>query len=130
MHSDLRVDNTELNTSILTKIEKLQIDLVAENKIMDKLVEKTEKAKKNSVKLHYRNKRVDDLESEKTILKSCVSEINKYMHRLVETRDSLLTISVCQHLSEKLQPVFSMLTRLEGVSESDALPKQEGGKKA
>lgn len=97
---------------------------------MDKLVEKTEKAKKNSVKLHYRNKRVDDLESEKTILKSCVSEINKYMHRLVETRDSLLTISVCQHLSEKLQPVFSMLTRLEGVSESDALPKQEGGKKA
>ncbi|CAI9283106.1 unnamed protein product [Lactuca saligna] len=46
------------------------------------------------------------------------------MHRLVETRDSVLAISVCQHLSEKLKSVFAMLNRIEGVSKDDALSKQ------
>ncbi|CAI9294198.1 unnamed protein product [Lactuca saligna] len=34
-----------------------------------------------------------DLEDEKYLIKSCVSEINQYLMRLVETRDSLLTVS-------------------------------------
>lgn len=69
---------------------------------MDKLVAKTVKAKILLVKIQYTNKHLDDLESEITVVKSYVSEINKYMHKLVEIHDSLLTVSVSQHLSEKL----------------------------
>lgn len=75
---------------------------------MDQLAEKTQKARVLSIKLQYNNKRVDDLESEKTIIKSCASEINQYLQRLVETRDSVFTVSV-RHFSDKLQPVFAML---------------------
>ncbi|CAI9294032.1 unnamed protein product [Lactuca saligna] len=36
---------------------------------------------------------------------------------MVETRDSILTVSVFQHLTEKLRPVFTLLNRVEGVPE-------------
>ncbi|CAI9278050.1 unnamed protein product [Lactuca saligna] len=90
------------------------------------MVEKTQKARVLSVKLQYNHKRVDDLESEKTVVKSCDSEINQYLQRLFETHDSIFIISVRQHLSDKLQPVFSMLNEIECVSGSGALTKQGG----
>lgn len=43
-----------------------------ENTIMDKLAQKIGKAKVVSVKLNYTKKRLDDFESEKTVIKSCV----------------------------------------------------------
>lgn len=107
--SEIKLDNIELNASIVSKIEKLQKDLVAENNLMDKLAENIQNAKVLSVKLQYTNKCVDDLESEKTVVKSCVSEINQYLQRLVETRDSLFTVSVRQQLLDKLQLVVAML---------------------
>ncbi|CAI9290477.1 unnamed protein product [Lactuca saligna] len=48
--------------------------------------------------------------------------------RLVEIHDSLLVVSVCQHLCEKLKPVFAMLNQTEAVSGSDALLKLGGDK--
>ncbi|CAI9298949.1 unnamed protein product [Lactuca saligna] len=44
---------------------------------MDQLAEKAQKAKVLSIKLQYTNKHMDDLKSEKTIIKICVSEINQ-----------------------------------------------------
>ncbi|CAI9281524.1 unnamed protein product [Lactuca saligna] len=64
------------------------------------------------------------LNLEKNVLKGCVVDINIYLQNLVETCDSLLAVSVQQHLVEKLKPVYSMLNCIDGVSESDALPKQ------
>lgn len=61
---------------------------------MDKLAQKTKKANVLSVKLHYKTKRLDDLELDKTIFQSCISDINQYLQRLMETCDSLLTILV------------------------------------
>ncbi|CAI9272811.1 unnamed protein product [Lactuca saligna] len=46
------------------------------------------------------------------------------MHKPVETRDSLLIVSVRQYLADKIKPVFSMLNKIEGVSDRDDLPKQ------
>ena len=77
-----------------------------------------------SLKLNYATKYLDDLESKKAAIKSCMSKVNQYLHCLVETRDSILTMSVRQHLYENLKPDFTMLNRIEGVSEDDALPKQ------
>ena len=38
----------------------------------------------------------------------------------------MLTTLVCQHLSEKLNPVFPMLNQVEGVSGSEFILKQGG----
>ena len=40
---EIKQNNTELNYSVVSKIEKLQSDHVAENNLMDKLIEKTMK---------------------------------------------------------------------------------------
>lgn len=68
----IKQDNTRLNASIVSKIERLQKDLAVENNIMDKLAAKTEKAKVLSVKLHSTIKRLDDLESKRIVIKSSV----------------------------------------------------------
>lgn len=68
--SDIKVENVELTSSIVSKIEKLQEELAAENKIMDELTEKTQKAKVFSVKLKSATKDIVDLEDERTIVKS------------------------------------------------------------
>lgn len=60
------------------------------------------------------------------MFRSCILEIYQYLQRLLETRDSMLTTLVCQHLSEKLNPVFPMLNQLEGVSGSEFILKQGG----
>lgn len=111
---------------VISKIEQLQKDLATENAIMDKLAAKTKKVMVLSHKLNYVNKHLDDLESEKAVIKTCVSEINQYMNHMVETRDSILTIVVLQHLTENLKPIFDMWNRIECVSRGDALLKQAG----
>ncbi|CAI9270582.1 unnamed protein product [Lactuca saligna] len=57
-------------------------------------------------------------------MKSCIADVNTYLTNIIETHDSLLTVSVRQHLADKLKPIFYMLNRLEGVLESDSLLKQ------
>ncbi|CAI9294203.1 unnamed protein product [Lactuca saligna] len=64
--------------------------------------------------------------SEKAVFQSCVSNINLYLHNLIETRDSLFTVSVRQHLAKKLQPIFAILNQLQGVLDSIHVPKQGG----
>lgn len=123
---ELQTDTSAMIVSVVSKIEQLQKDLAAENEIMDKLVAKTEKVMVLSLKLNYANKHLDDLKTEKVVIKRCISEINQYMHRMVETRDSLLNVSIRQNLLEKLQPVFDMFNQIKGVSKVDSLPKQGG----
>lgn len=83
VRSEIKLDNTELNVFIVSKTEQLQKVLAVENNLMDKLAKKSEKAKLLSVKLHYTNKHLDHLESKNTMIKSCVSEINQYLQRLI-----------------------------------------------
>ncbi|CAH1451764.1 unnamed protein product [Lactuca virosa] len=97
-----------------------------ENKIMDKLAVKTEKVKDLSIHLENANKKLDALKSENVVIKSCIADVNLFLQNLVETRDSLLTVSVRQHLADKLKPVFSLMNHIKGVSESGSLPKQGG----
>lgn len=128
VRSAIKVDDVELNASILTKIEKLQQDLAAENKIMDQLAEKIQKAKVLSEKVKNASRHIVDLEDERAISESYVSEINQYLIRLVQNRKSLFTVSVRQHLSDKLQPVFPILNQIEDVSGSEDFLKKGGDK--
>ncbi|CAI9290382.1 unnamed protein product [Lactuca saligna] len=59
-------------------------------------------------------------------MKSCVADVNALLYNTIETCDSLITITMKKHLAEKPRPVFAMLKRIEGVSESSSLPKQGG----
>lgn len=120
---DLKVNNTEMCASKVSKIKQLQKDLTAENEIMDKLVQKTEKAKVLFVNLNYTTTHLDDLDSDKTIFRSYILDINQYLQRLMETHDSILTISVRQHFSDKLKPVFTLVNQLECVLGCRVIPK-------
>lgn len=91
---EIQHDNYELNTFVVSKIDKPHKDLATENNLMDKVAQKTEKEKVLQVKLTYANKHLDDLESKKTVRKSCFSEVNHYLHYIVGTRDSLLSLGM------------------------------------
>ncbi|CAI9263909.1 unnamed protein product [Lactuca saligna] len=124
--TSIQSTNTEFQSSLSSKIEKLHEDFAMENKIMDDLAVKTEKVKVLYVKLNHANKRIEDLLSEKVVMKSCITGVNSLLLNIIETIDSLITITVRKHLAEKHRSVFIMLNRLEGVSKSVAPPKQGG----
>lgn len=93
---------------------------------MDALAVKTENVKVLTVKLENAEKRVNDLQSEKEVMKSCIEDVNALLSNIIDTDDSMMTITVKKSLSEKLRPVFAMLNLLEGVPESSSIPKQGG----
>ena len=94
---------------------------------MDALDLKTRKVKVLTVKLENAEKQVSDLLSEKVSMKSCIVDVNGLVSYIIETRDSMITITIKKYIYEKLRLVFAMLHRLEGVPELSSIPKQ--GKK-
>lgn len=71
----LQTDHDELNSSISSKITKLQEDLAIESKIKDALAVKTKKVKVLTIKLENVEKRVNDLLSEKEVMKSYIADV-------------------------------------------------------
>ncbi|CAI9299172.1 unnamed protein product [Lactuca saligna] len=107
-------------------IEKLQADLATENALMDTLAIKTEKVQVVSTHLSHANTKIQELMPDKVVVKSVVIDVNKFLHNLIKTHDSMLTVSVRQHLVNKLQPIFYMLDLIDGVSKFGTLSKQCG----
>ena len=91
---------------------------------MDALAVKTRKVKVLTVKLDNAAKQINELLSEKAIMKSCITDVNALLSDIIETHDLMITITIKRHLSEKIRPVFTMLNRVEGVSESSLILKQ------
>lgn len=79
-----------------------------------------------SVKLKQANKEIEELKSKRAILKRCVRDVKSLVSNILEAHDSILTISVCRHLDDKLHPAFTLLNRIEGFSEVLVPPKQGG----
>lgn len=97
-----------------------------ESKIMDTLAIKTEKVKVLTIKLENDEKQVNELLSEKAAMKSYIVNATGMLFDIIETMDSMIIITVRKNLAKKLRPVFTMLHRLEGVSESCKIQKQRG----
>lgn len=76
VHTSNQSDNSELNTSISSKIEKLQDDLAIESKIMDALASKTTRVKVLSAQLTNANLQIDEIKFEKADMKSCIADVN------------------------------------------------------
>ncbi|CAI9298424.1 unnamed protein product [Lactuca saligna] len=62
-HTGLQTDNTDFQTSISTKIVKLQEDLAVESNIMDELAAITMKVKVQATKIAQANKDIDELKN-------------------------------------------------------------------
>ncbi|CAI9294289.1 unnamed protein product [Lactuca saligna] len=82
-----------------------------ESKIMNALAVRTEKVKVIIIKLENTDKQVNDLLSEKSAMKSYITDVPSMHSDIIETRDS--TVTIRKHLAEKLRHVFAMLHRLE-----------------
>lgn len=94
--------------------------------IMDALARKTEKVKVLDIKLQQFEKQVKDLLSERAIVRSFITYVTGFISNIIETRDSMISITVCKHLAERLSPVFTMLHRLQGISPQLSDQKQGG----
>ncbi|CAI9302669.1 unnamed protein product [Lactuca saligna] len=59
-------------------------------------------------------------------MRSCISDVTSMLLDIIDTRDSMISITMRKHLQEKLKPIFSMLHHLEGVSDQAFNPNQGG----
>lgn len=77
-----------------------------------------------TVKLENVEQKIYELLSEKPVMKSSVEDVNFLLLDIIETHDSMITITVKEHLAEKLRSDIAMLNRLEGVLELSSIPKK------
>ncbi|CAI9266312.1 unnamed protein product [Lactuca saligna] len=99
----IRIDNSKFNF----------INSIPELMLRDVPTLKTEKVKVLNVKLENVTRTIDELLSERVAVKSCVSDVKSLLSDLIETRDTLIPITVRKHLADKLLPLFAVLNRLE-----------------
>ena len=102
----LLADQVTLLSSITSRLDKLQVELAMENKIMDELACKNTLLKVHSIKLTQANKEIDYPKSERVVIKSCVSDVFAILSNLVNAHDLDLTLLVRNHLTEKLLPAL------------------------
>ncbi|CAI9281518.1 unnamed protein product [Lactuca saligna] len=126
LHADISTSNSKFQTSISSTLCKFQEDLAVERKIMNELARQTTQVKTQSVKLKHAQKEIDYIKSERTSIKSCVSDVNYLLSNLIEAHDPVLTITIPRHLADKLRPKIALLNRIKGVPEVIVLPEQGG----
>lgn len=126
LRQDIQKDNAALLSSLNERFTKLQADLAMENSVMDELALKTTQLKTKNLQLSQANHEVNQLRSERAVVKSCVLDIHAILSNVQEAHDPILTISVRRHLADKFRPALGMLSRIEGVSETMVPPKQAG----
>lgn len=125
VHTDQKTENTEFQTSLYSKIDKLREDLTVESGIMEELAAKTTKVQVLAAKLAQENKEIKELKSEQVFIKS-VGDVNALLSNILDAHNPILSISIRRHLADKFRPALAMLNQIEGVSKSSDLPKQGG----
>ncbi|CAI9294314.1 unnamed protein product [Lactuca saligna] len=86
-------DHDKFQSSISSQLSKIHDDLAMERKIMDALTVKVEKAKTLSLKLEQSEKQVQDLLSEKEVMKSCIYDVTALLSDLIEARDLMILLN-------------------------------------
>lgn len=76
---------------------------------MDELAAKTMRVKVQSLKVSQAKKEIEELKSERAVVKSCVLDVNALLSNLIEAHDPLIPITIRWHLANKLRPSISML---------------------
>ena len=60
------------------------------------------------------------------VISTCVSDVHAALTNIIEAHDPILNYSVRRTLSEKLAPALDLLSKIEGLPEFVAHPKQGG----
>ena len=60
---------------------------------------RTTQLKTQTLKLNQANKVIDELQSKKAVMKTCVGDVNTLLTNLLDVQDSILTITVRRHLA-------------------------------
>ena len=94
VRTGLQTDNSELQTSFSSKVDKLREDLAVESGIMDKLAAKTTKVQVQAAKLTQANKEIKELKSERVVVKSIVGDVNALLSNILDAHDPILSISI------------------------------------
>ncbi|CAI9269411.1 unnamed protein product [Lactuca saligna] len=120
--------NEAFHANVNECLSQLQADLAMENGLMDKLVRHTNQLKLQTHKLRSAHAEIDDLKSEKEVIRSSAVEVHCILLHLIEGHDPLVTITTRRHLADKLRPALDVLSRIEGVPVVGVQPQQGGEK--
>ncbi|CAI9290716.1 unnamed protein product [Lactuca saligna] len=126
IRADLKTDHEYFQSNISSQVSQLKDTLATKSNLKASLSVKNEEASVLRAKLEASEKNVNDFLFERALMRSCITDVTSMLSNILETRDSMLTISVRKYLFEKVRPVFALLHRLEGVRESGFIPKQGG----
>ncbi|XP_023757881.1 flocculation protein FLO11-like [Lactuca sativa] len=98
-------------------LSQLQADLAMENGVMDEVSRRTNQLKLQTHKLRTARAEIDDLKSEREVIRSFATDVPSILLHLIEVHDPLVTITTQRHLAEKLRSTLDVLSRIEGVSQ-------------
>ena len=91
---------------------------------MDELDRRTAQLKLQTHKLRTANAEINDLKSEREVIRSSVADVHRILLHLIEAHDPLITITIRRHLADKLRPALDILSPIEGVPATEVQPKQ------
>ncbi|XP_023769235.1 pectinesterase inhibitor 10-like [Lactuca sativa] len=123
-------ENASLHAKVNERLTQLEADLAMENRIMDELDRRTVQLKLQLHKVHTTNTEINDLKSEREVIRSSAADVHSILLHLIEASDPLITITVRRHLADKLRPALDVLNRIEGVPVTKVQPKQGGEKES
>ncbi|CAI9266054.1 unnamed protein product [Lactuca saligna] len=107
--------NEMLHANVNDHLTQLEAELAVENRIMDELDRRTAQLKLQTHKLHTVNAEIDDLMSEREVIRSSAADVHSILLHLIEAHDPVITITVRRHLVDKLRLALDILIRIEGV---------------
>ncbi|XP_023736973.1 uncharacterized protein LOC111884909 [Lactuca sativa] len=107
--------NESLHANVNKRLTQLEAELAVENRIMDELDRHTAQLKLQTHKLRTTNAEINDLKSEREVIRSSAADVHSILLHLIEAHDPIITITVRRHLANKLRPALDILSRIEGV---------------
>nr|KAJ0184979.1 hypothetical protein LSAT_V11C900506550 [Lactuca sativa] len=116
--------NEMLHADVNERLTQLEAELAVENRIMDELDRRTAQLKLQTHKLRTANVVINDLKSEREVIRSFAVDVHSILLHLIEAHDPIITITVRCHLADKLRPTLDTLSRIESVPVTGVLPKQ------
>nr|KAJ0199245.1 hypothetical protein LSAT_V11C600325250 [Lactuca sativa] len=129
-HHAIEEANASLHAKVNERLTQLEADLAMENRIMNELDKRTAQLKLQQHKVCTANTDINDLKSERDVIRSFAADVQSILLHLIEASDPLITITVRRHLADKLRLALDVLSRIEGVPVTGVQLKQGGEKES
>ncbi|XP_052627717.1 uncharacterized protein LOC128134244 [Lactuca sativa] len=114
--------NETLHANVNDRLTQMEAELAVENRIMDELDRRTAQLKLQTHKLRTANAKINDLKSEREVIRSSTTDVHSILLHLIEAHDPIITITVRRHLADKLRTTLDILS--SSVSNKDKKKKK------